>query len=379
MNFIEDLPELYKRDSKGKVRIWCIEVGYSNDDYAGTRTIAGLKDGKKVTSEWNISEAKNVGKINSTTAYTQAQAEAKALWDKRIEKEYFINISEIDSYDKFEPMLAGDYTKVKVKPTSGYCQPKLDGIRCIANSKGLWTRSGKPINSCPHIWDEIKDVVALNPAITLDGELYNHELKEDFNKIVSLVRKTKLSDQGIEESKRLVQYHVYDVYDSNEPDTTFFLRSERLKMESTRPRFFDKYLHLVPTTFYKDQDELDALYSAYTADGYEGQMVRLDEKYENKRSKYLLKRKEFITEEFEVVSMEEGQGNWSGHTKRFILRLADGREVGAGVRGNQDQLSKLWESQETPTWATLRYFDLTPDGIPRFPVVIDYGVGERDD
>ena len=150
-------------------------------------------------------------------------------------------------------------------------------------------------------------------------------------------------------------------------------------MESTRPRFFDKYLHLVPTTFYKDQDELDALYSAYTADGYEGQMVRLDEKYENKRSKYLLKRKEFITEEFEVVSMEEGQGNWSGHTKRFILRLADGREVGAGVRGNQDQLSKLWESQETPTWATLRYFDLTPDGIPRFPVVIDYGVGERDD
>ena len=108
-------------------------------------------------------------------------------------------------------------------------------------------------------------------------------------------------------------------------------------------------------------------------------MVRLDEKYENKRSKHLLKRKEFITEEFEVVSMEEGQGNWSGHTKRFILRLADGREVGAGVRGNQDQLSKLWESQETPTWATLRYFDLTPDGIPRFPVVIDYGVGERDD
>ena len=89
--------------------------------------------------------------------------------------------------------------------------------------------------------------------------------------------------------------------------------------------------------------------------------------------------KEFITEEFEVVSMEEGQGNWSGHTKRFILRLADGREVGAGVRGNQDQLSKLWESQETPSWATLRYFDLTPDGIPRFPVVIDYGVGERDD
>jgi len=377
MKFIEQLPKLYKRDSKGKTRVWEVEVGYSNDDYAGIRTVAGLDNGKKVTSEWNLSEAKNVGKSNSTTAYTQAQAEAKALWDKRIEKEYFVDIGMIDSYDKFDPMLAGDYTKVKVKPTSGYSQPKLDGIRCIANSKGLWTRTGKPITSCPHILEEVRDLLESNPNVTLDGELYNHELKQDFNKIVSLVRKTKFTDADLAESQRLVQYHVYDIHCSTNPDVTFSIRNVELEEYVTDS--FEQYVHLVPTTFYNDQDELDELYSAYTADGYEGQMVRLDEKYENKRSKYLLKRKEFITEEFEVVSMEEGQGNWSGHTKRFILRLADGREVGAGVRGNQDQLSKLWESQETPSWATLRYFDLTPDGIPRFPVVIDYGIGERDD
>ena len=377
MKFIEQLPKLYKRDSKGKTRVWEVEVGYSNDDYAGIRTVAGLDNGKKVTSEWNLSEAKNVGKSNSTTAYTQAQAEAKALWDKRIEKEYFVDIGMIDSYDKFDPMLAGDYTKVKVKPTSGYSQPKLDGIRCIANSKGLWTRTGKPITSCPHILEEVRDLLESNPNVTLDGELYNHELKQDFNKIVSLVRKTKFTDDDLAESQRLVQYHVYDIHCSTNPDVTFSVRNVELEEYVTDS--FDEYVHIVPTTFYNDQDELDELYSAYTADGYEGQMVRLDEKYENKRSKYLLKRKEFITEEFEVISMEEGQGNWSGHTKRFILRLEDGREVGAGVRGNQDQLSKLWESQETPSWATLRYFDLTPDGIPRFPVVIDYGVGERDD
>ena len=377
MKFIEQLPKLYKRDSKGKTRVWEVEVGYSNDDYAGIRTVAGLDNGKKVTSEWNLSEAKNVGKSNSTTAYTQAQAEAKALWDKRIEKEYFVDIGMIDSYDKFDPMLAGDYTKVKVKPTSGYSQPKLDGIRCIANSKGLWTRTGKPITSCPRIWEEVRFLLEANPNLTLDGELYNHELKQDFNKIVSLVRKTKFTDADLEESQRLVQYHVYDIHCSVNPDVIFSIRN--LEAQENITSFLEEYIHIVPTTFYNNQDELDELYSAYTADGYEGQMVRLDEKYENKRSKYLLKRKEFITEEFEVISMEEGQGNWSGHTKRFILRLADGREVGAGVRGNQEQLSKLWESQETPSWATLRYFDLTPDGIPRFPVVIDYGVGERDD
>lgn len=375
MKNVEKLPSLYKRDSKGKIRVWQIEVGYSNDDYAGTRTVAGLEDGKKVTSEWNLSEAKNVGKINSTTAYTQAQAEAKAIWDKRIEKEYFVDISDIDSYDKFEPMLAADYTKTKVQISSGYSQPKLDGIRCIANSKGLWTRSGKPITSCPHIWEEVKDILELNPEVTLDGELYNHELKEDFNKIVSLVRKTKFTDADLEDSKRLVQYHVYDIHNSNNPDVIFSIRNLKLKESG----FFKKYLHFVRTDWCDTQDQLDELYASYMADGYEGQMVRLDEKYECKRSKSLLKRKQFITEEYEVLSVEEGLGNWSGHIKRFILRMPDGTECGAGVRGTQAQMKELFESNVTPTWATLRYFGLTPDGVPRFPVVVDYGVGERDD
>jgi DNA ligase-1 len=375
MKNVESLPTLYKRDSKGKIRVWQIEVGYSNDDYAGTRTVAGLESGKKVTSEWNLSEAKNVGKVNSTTAYTQAQAEAKAIWDKRIEKEYFVDISEIDSYDKFEPMLAGDYTKQKVQHSSGYSQPKLDGIRCIANSKGLWTRSGKPITSCPHIWKEVKDVLEANPEVTLDGELYNHELKEDFNKIVSLVRKTKLTDADLEDSKRLVQYHVYDIHNSNNADVIFSIRNLELKESG----FFKEYLHFVRTDWCDTQDELDELYASYMADGYEGQMVRLDEKYECKRSRYLLKRKQFITEEFDVVKIEEGQGNWAGYAKRFILRMPDGTECGAGVRGTQAQMKQLWESKETPNWATLRYFGLTPDGVPRFPVVVDYGVGERDD
>lgn len=375
MKNVESLPTLYKRDSKGKIRVWQIEVGYSNDDYAGTRTVAGLESGKKVTSEWNLSEAKNIGKVNSTTACTQAQAEAKAEWDKRIEKEYFVDVSEIDSYDKFEPMLANDYTKQKVQHSSGYSQPKLDGIRCIANSKGLWTRTGKPITSCPHIWEEVKDVLEANPEVTLDGELYNHELKEDFNKIVSLVRKTKFTDADLEDSKRLVQYHVYDIHNSKNSDVVFSIRNLELKESG----FFKEYLYFVRTDWCDTQDELDELYASYMADGYEGQMVRLDEKYECKRSRYLLKRKQFITEEFDVVKIEEGQGNWAGYAKRFILRMPDGTECGAGVRGTQAQMKELWESKETPDWATLRYFGLTPDGVPRFPVVVDYGVGERDD
>jgi len=374
MNTIENLPMLYKRDSKGKIRVWQVEIGYDSEDVAGTRSVAGLQDGQRVTSEWNISTPKNVGKINGTTGLTQAKAEAKATWDKRSEKEYFESIADIDAYDKFSPMLAGDYTK---KPQSeGYSQPKLDGIRCVANSNGLWTRSGKPITSCPHVWSEVQDFLTRNPNVTLDGELYNHDLKEDFNKIVSLVRKTKTTDSDVQESAKLVQYHVYDMYDENVPTLSFVNRTEVLERMSSDWQS----LRLVPTTWSATQDELDENYGQYMTDGYEGQMVRNDAPYEkNKRSKALLKRKEFITEEFPVVAMLEGQGNWSGHTKRFTLRMPDGTEIGSGVRGNQEQLRTLWESKETPTWVTLRYFGLTPDGVPRFPVVIDYGIGDRID
>ena len=85
------------------------------------------------------------------------------------------------------------------------------------------------------------------------------------------------------------------------------------------------------------------------------------------------------TEEFKVVQVIEGQGAWTGYAKRFILALPDGTEFGSGVRGTQAQLKELLESSEKPNWATCRFFELTPDGIPRFPVVVDYGTGERED
>jgi|TARA_B110000459_G_scaffold130479_1_gene142822 DNA ligase-1 len=380
MQTVQSLPTLYKRDSKGKIRVLTIEVGLveygfptNTEDLFGTRSIAGLQEGKLVTSGWKISEPKNVGKINGTTSRTQAESEAQANWDKKAEKEYFPKIEDVDSYERFKPMLAGDYTKRH--QSEGFSQPKLDGIRCLADKNGLWTRQGKPINSCPHIWESVRSIVENSPDIVLDGELYNHDLKEDFNKITSLVRKSKSTPEDILEAEKMVEYHVYDMFSSVTPNLLFAQRTHVLEAIIKS----EGCTQLVPTTYCPDQESLDAMYGQYMTDGYEGQMVRNDIVYENKRSNGLLKRKEFITEEYEVVSMEQGQGNWHGHTKRFILRMPNGETCGSGVRGKQDVLKALWDSQVSPTWATLRYFGLTPDGVPRFPVVVDYGTGERTD
>ena len=103
-----------------------------------------------------------------------------------------------------------------------------------------------------------------------------------------------------------------------------------------------------------------------------------DSRYENKRSKNLLKRKEFITEEFDVIEVLEGSGNWAGYAKHFVL--TDGTETfKSGVRGNQETLKALLEQEVKPTWVTCRYFERSVDNIPRFPVVIDWGIGERND
>ena len=378
MQTIYNLPKLYKRDTTGKVREWTMQYGYNLDKtQAGTRTISGLQDGKKVTSEWFITEAKNVGRANATTNITQAKFEAQAEFDKRIEKEYFEDINDIDSYVAFKPMLAHDFTKTPV--TKGYTQPKLDGIRMVVNSRGLYSRSNKPIVAVPHIENLLKEFIKKFPTVTLDGELYNHALKDNFQKITSLVRKTvNIGEEELAESAELVQYHVYDMFDSANPDMIFTDRIEWLA-DNLPVSNNNGSIQIVETNFAHDAEDIDKLYGDYTTAGYEGQMIRQDTPYEFKRTKNLLKRKEFITEEYKVVEIQEGNGNWAGYAKRFILELADGTQFSSGVRGSQDKLAELLKNKDNVNWATCRYFELSNDGVPRFPVVIDYGTGERDD
>ena len=377
MQTIVSLNPLYKRDSKGKVRVWTMQVGYDNENVAGIRTISGLVDGQKVTSEWNLTEAKNVGRSNATTAKTQAEFEAQAEWTKNVDKDYFVDVNAIDSYVAFKPMLAHDFTKTPV--TSGYTQPKLDGIRMVVNTRGLYSRSNKPIVAVPHIAEALAEFIKDHPTVTLDGELYNHELKDNFQKITSLVRKTvNLGADELAESKELVQYHIYDMFDSANPDMTFMQRYNWIQKNVHLVNKKTVGIHLVASAICETSEEIDVMYGEYTTAGYEGQMVRQDTVYENKRSKGLLKRKEFITEEYQVVEVHEGQGNWAGYAKRLTLKMANGTTFSSGIRGSQSQLKTLLENPNID-WATCRYFELSNDGVPRFPVTIDYGTGVRND
>ena len=119
-------------------------------------------------------------------------------------------------------------------------------------------------------------------------------------------------------------------------------------------------------------EHLDELYGEYVEQGYEGQMIRLDGPYENKRSPKLLKRKEFVDEEYTILGYEEGEGNRTGTIKHFKFKNKDGRDFKSNVKGSFAYLAELLEKADDLIGkeATVKYFNLTPDGVPRFPYVI---------
>ena len=366
-------PTLFKKDSKGQIRTWSLE-----SDGAKYRTISGLADGKQVTSAWKATNAKNVGRANATTPEEQALAEVDALYTKKTAGEYHYNIEDINEAKFFKPMLAVKWEdRLSKVEYPVYVQPKLDGIRCIANRSGLWTRAGKPIVSCPHIEVKLEPLFVADPDLVLDGELYNHDLKDDFNKIISLVRKTKLTDEDLSDSKAMVQFHVYDV---PSVDDTYSVRGQWLRDLQFALYNTEYCLETVQTDFATNQDDVDGLFGQYVELGYEGGIIREDKMYEQKRSNGLIKRKDFEDMEFEVVDIEEGQGNWAGYAKRVIFRLEDGRTCGSGLAGNQDFARQLLVDREVYIGGkvTIQFFTRTPDGVPRFPVAKAFYPTERE-
>jgi ATP-dependent DNA ligase len=387
----EQLPTLYNIDSKGKIRTWLIEL----DGTGRYRTISGLQDGKKAESGWVIAEAKNVGRSNATTPEQQARAEAEADYVKKLERKYYKTLEEAQGAGSgmkfFSPMLANKWKDIKDKKKfigqAVWSQPKLDGIRCSMSSEDdALSRGGKPFFTVDHILNSLESSFSAFPGLRLDGELYNHKYREDFNTIQSLVSQKKPTDADLARSAELVEYHVYDC--PSHPGT-FTERFLFLKNE-VFPNLEGSMIKLVYTARIESVEQLDEEYAKILEDGYEGQMIRTDEEYLNgpKRDDRLIKRKEFIDEEFPVSQVFQGLGSWHGCAKavEFILpgdiRDEQGNRPKAGCRGTQEFLRGVYEKSlegKTQDWyVTVRFPNYTPGGMPRFGVVTAFYFEKRD-
>ena len=352
------MQKLMKRRSDGRVQEWAIEV-LAN----AFRVTSGEQNGKQLVNSWTYCKGKNKGKSNQTTDEEQAIAEAKAKWDKKLKGEYSTSLDAIDNIGFHKAMLAkvwGDYENDISFPL--YTQPKLDGIRCIADKNGLKTRTGKEITAVPHIQESLQSFFKKHPNVVLDGELYCDKFDNDFNAICSIVRKSKLTEED-KETAKVIEYHVYDTINKNK----FSERSEFVSQNCDI-----EYVEIVETQLVADKSELDRLYCQWTDAGYEGQMVRVNSPYENKRSKTLLKRKEFIDSEYTILGYKEGIGNRVGTVGHFVFETKEGISFHSNVKGNRKYISDLLKQGDDliGKTATIKYFNLTPNGVPRFPYVV---------
>ena len=282
-------------------------------------------------------------------------------------------------------MLAQDYEKhFKKIIFPAYIQPKLDGGRgivvvelvpCSNASNGsksstfwqttAWTRTRKKINSMQHITDDLakffnngQQNTIVRHKIILDGEFYNHTLKDQFEELMSLLRQ-----EEYEEKCNLLQYHIYDIVqvDNNE-NLTF---EERLKVRDNLFKNADKqlqYIELVETKKIDNNTLLKQQYKQYTEQGYEGAIARnIKAIYEqDKRSYNLQKIKEFQEDEFKVIGLNEGKGKLAKHAASFICETTNGVQFNVKCDGELSKLKEYYDNHSL--WQnkllTVKYFSL---------------------
>ena len=269
--------------------------------------------------------------------------------------------------ENIKEMLAHKYNEDKADYPA-FIQPKLDGVRCLFTAKGAFSRANNQFMNVDHIEQALKPFFAKNPTAVLDGELYNHGLKDDFEKIISLVKKKKPTDEDRLEAAELVEYHVYDI-----ASMTIATYATRLNYLNS-----DVYTRLtwpimeVNTQVAFDFDDAVKMHNKNLKKGYEGSIYRsFSGKYKGTRSWDLMKFKDFHDAEATIIDFVAGKGKRTGTLGKFIMQDDEGIEFGCppGKGYDYDALAEMLENadQYVGQTATFTYFERTKAGSYRHP------------
>jgi len=343
---------LYKKDSKEKIRF--LEIKTEGSDLI---QISGIIGTDNPVEHRKTCKSKNIGKSNETKSREQAIFEMESKIKEKLTKNYFYTIKECETEEVILPMLTKSYDdeKHKIDWNNCFIQPKLDGMRCLAHIKSngdvtLISRDGKIISNMEHIMD---DLSTIKQDVILDGELYAHGLT--FQENMKLIKKWR------KETPDLIKFHVYDLIN----DKPFKDRKVRefIKNLSTCKE--------VSTYEIINKEKLDYFHAINISEGFEGSIIRWgNEGYKmNGRSSNLLKFKDFKDMDLEIFQITSNDANPLHGTPHFNLK---GKAFKAGVKMSHEDREDLLTNKDKYIGkiANIRYFELTDEGIPRFPVMI---------
>jgi len=358
-----ELPILYQKSSTGKIKMWQISV----QEPATIITIHGFTDGKKQEDRKEIKEGKNIGKSNETTPYQQACNDAQGKWNKKKDREGYSENENVESETAsfISPMLAYEYSKRKhdiVYPA--LMQPKLNGLRCIVtveNDQVIYqSRRGKIWTTLSHLDKEMKHIYALIGK-PLDGEIYIHGTDiQDINALVKKFRSNENKIAGYITSN--LEYHIYDFVDSekNFKERNRILGDIFLDNDELANAVY------VQTVELHSDELIDQLHKELVSMGYEGSIIRNNVPYViGHRTKHLLKKKDFIDSEFEIIGGVSGTGREEGAVI-FKCKTINEQEFDVRPKGSIEQ-RKEWLTNINSLIGRMlncQYREITKDGLP---------------
>ncbi len=321
---------IFTTDKNGKKRYLDIHVEEINDVWCIVKA-TGQVGGKEVTSMTEV-----------PLGFESATKRAKTMWKNANTRATVIL-----------PMLANNWKdRKKYISQPFYVQPKLDGVRLLVSKDGGISRTGKIIPGTSILGEGLKT------GQYVDGEAFDPNMT--FEELTSTFKRDPLK----------LKFHVFDYFDVNAMDMTFEERWKAVK--SLKNEHYD----YVKTTLVMLREHVPAVHKQHLEEGHEGTMIRdMHSIYEiGQRSNYLLKHKDFQTNEYPIVGAKEGVGRDKG-TVIWVCKVGE-QLFSVRPEGSLEVRKAFLEEKDNyiGKQLTVRFQNLTTLGVPRFPI----GVTIRD-
>ena len=366
MREVMTTPTLTAKTSSGKDKYWRgIVLTDGENYYRSSEAWSTNNDGTestKLMAAPALVKGKNIGRSNETTPEQQAIMEVNAKALKQKDKGYH-EIGEKPTKSGTLPMLAHQWEKKKHHVRFPvYVQPKFDGTRMLYNSAiGYWTRGGKP-----YIPEVVRHIQMDTQGFTLDGEL----LLPLIYTFQETMRAIKKYNPGMSEQ---LKYIVYDIANTN---MGFAERHELLKqlMEENPAH---PSIRLSTTLLVHNQEQIMTQHQEFRTQGFEGTIIRTQDGLytPGQRSASLLKLKDEQDAEYEIVGFMDGVGKDEG-TIIFQCKAGD-KVFNVRPMGSYGERAHMYEHGDSYIGKklTVKFQDLSEDGVPRFPVGVNVREG----
>ena len=333
------MERLIHKDKMNRERYTDIRVDKLINGTADIVKVSGIVGNDKFTES----------RTNVKTGYEKALKRAQTMWN-----------NEHTKCNQVLPMLANKWDdRKKYISEPFYVQPKLDGVRLLVSKDGGISRTGKIIPGTEVLGK------GLGPDQYVDGEAFDPNLT--FEDLTSTFKTDPLK----------LKFYVFDFFDLRAEALARDKMTFEQRWEYVKDSIYNPHYEYVDTFSVKKHKDMKGYHKMFIQQGYEGTMIRdRFSVYEvGQRSNYLLKYKDFQTEEYEITGAKTGHGR-DADAVVWVCKTENDNQFTVRPEGTIVQREEHYRNYKKyiGKMLTVRFQNLTALGVPRFPV----GVTIRD-